>query len=64
MRFSTLCRERGGLREVVINGSTGRGKKRGEPFGSIDLPMSGQKVGRQRRILKTATKLSQLRPLL
>jgi hypothetical protein len=62
MCASPLCREHGGPREVVINGSTGRGKKRGEPVGSIDLPMSGQNVGRQRRVLKTVTKLSQVRP--
>jgi hypothetical protein len=59
MCVSPLCRKRCGPREVVIDGSTGHGKRRGEPFGSINLPMSRQKVGRQRRILKTVTKLSQ-----
>ena len=27
----------------MIDGSTGRGKRRGEPFGRIDLPTSGTK---------------------
>src|SRR4051794_38093783 len=62
VRFSAPSRERGGTRKVEINRSTGRARERGA-FWQNRLTDGWTKVGRQRRILKTATNFSQVRPL-